>query len=185
MQFGARNDGRTDSTQALSTAWSQACSHDGGGVVLVPDGRFLISSLVFKGPCNGSIGLRINGELLAPIDPNFAIAQIWLSIYEVDNLFVDGYGSLNGRGSLAWSIKKFNRPISNSRVKIRDARYENIRGTSATQAAVNFECSQVLPCEGIVLQDINLSFNGRGQPTSICHNVKGSAFGKQLPSSCL
>ncbi|XP_023007598.1 exopolygalacturonase-like [Cucurbita maxima] len=357
MQFGASNDGRTDSTQALSKAWRQACWRDGGGVVLVPDGRFLIFSLVLKGPCKGSIGLRINGQLLAPIDPNFAIAQIWLSIYEVDNLFVDGYGSFDGRGFLAWSIKTFNRPISmkltkinharitgitsynskffhfgvhgcsdvtfdhirvmaprdspntdgihiskssginivhsrfdtgddcislgpgsrfinitnihcgpghgisigslgkypneedvsdvlvrdstfvgtdngvriktwssshpsfvtkivflnlemkdvrnpmiidqkycldcsrdkmsTSRVQIRDVRYEGIRGTSATQAAVNFECSQVFPCEGIVLQDINLSFNGGGQPTSICHNVKGSAFGKQLPSSCL
>ncbi|XP_023552930.1 exopolygalacturonase-like [Cucurbita pepo subsp. pepo] len=357
MQFGARNDGRTDSTQALSKAWSEACSHDGGGVVLVPDGRFLIFSLVLKGPCKGSIGLRINGELLAPIDPNFAIGQIWLSIYEVDNLFVDGYGSLNGRGSLAWSIKKFNRPISmklskinharitgitsynsknfhfsvhgcndvtfdhirtmapkdspntdgihiskssginimhsrfdtgddcislgpgsrfinitniycgpghgisigslgkypneedvsdvivrdstfvgtdngvriktwssslpssvtkitflnlemkdvknpividqnycldcqrdqmsNSRVKIRDVRYENIRGTSATQVAVNFECSHVLPCEDIVLGNINLPFKGAGQPTSICNNVKGHAFGKQFPNSCL
>ena len=74
---------------------------------------------------------------------------------------------------------------SNSRVKIRDVRYENIRGTSATQVAVNFECSHVLPCEDIVLGNINLPFKGAGQPTSICNNVKGHAFGKQFPNSCL
>lgn len=74
---------------------------------------------------------------------------------------------------------------SKSRVQIKDVRYEGIRGNSNTQVAVDFECSQVFPCQGIVLQEIHLPFNGGGQPTSICHNVKGSAFGQQLPPSCL
>ena len=75
--------------------------------------------------------------------------------------------------------------MSKSMVQIKDVRYEGIRGSSNTQVAVDFECSEVVPCQGIVLQDINLPFNGGGRTTSNCHNVRGSAFGHQLPPSCL
>ncbi|KAG6577493.1 Exopolygalacturonase, partial [Cucurbita argyrosperma subsp. sororia] len=185
IQFGAIADGKTDSTKALSEAWKGACGHNGYGIVLVPEGSFLVLPLVLEGPCKGSIGLHINGELLAPVSKNFATGEYWLSISDVDNFFVDGSGSLNGGGSSAWQSDTSNRPISNSKVQIRDVRYEGIKGSSTSQVAVNFECSQVLPCQGIVLQDINLSLKGDGEPTSICDNVKGSAFGKQIPSSCL
>ncbi|KAG6577492.1 Exopolygalacturonase, partial [Cucurbita argyrosperma subsp. sororia] len=185
IQFGATADGKTDSTEALSRAWKEACGHNGHGIVLVPAGSFLVLPLVLEGPCKGSIGLLINGKLLAPVSKNFAIGKYWLSISKVDNFFVNGSGSLNGGGSSAWHSDTSNRPISNSKVQIKDVRYEGIRGSSTSQAAVSFECSQVCSCESIVLQDINLSYKGDGEPTSICHNVKGSAFGKQLPSSCL
>ncbi|KGN56062.1 hypothetical protein Csa_011481 [Cucumis sativus] len=75
--------------------------------------------------------------------------------------------------------------MNKSMVQIKDVRYQGITGSSNTPVAVDFECSQVLPCQGIVLQDINLTFNGGGKTTSICHNVKGSASGQQLPPSCL
>ncbi|KAG6577490.1 Exopolygalacturonase, partial [Cucurbita argyrosperma subsp. sororia] len=185
IQFGATADGKTESTKALSEAWREACGHNGHGVVLVPAGRFLILPLVLEGPCKVSIGLLIHGELLAPVSKNFATGGYWLSISKVDNLFVDGSGSLNGGGSSAWPSDTSNRPVSNSKVQIRDVRYEGIRGSSTSQVAVSFECSQVCSCESIVLQDINLSYKGDGQPTSICHNVQGSASGKQFPSSCL
>ncbi|XP_038904215.1 exopolygalacturonase-like [Benincasa hispida] len=321
LQFGAKPDGITDNSKALSNAWSEACGNSGGGV--------------------------------------YATGDYWLSINQVNNLFIDGLGCLNGRGSTAWPYNSANRPVSmklnnintmsiknissynsklfhfavhgcrdvtfdhvtvvapadspntdgihissssginimhsvigtgddcislgpgskfinitnvqcgpghgisigslgkypneedvfevtirdstfigtsngvrikswsssyssmvsnvtflnlqmnnvknpiiidqmycpgtcgphdemsKSKVQIKDVRYEGIRGTSITQVAVNFECNQVFPCQDIMLQDINLPFNGGGQPTSICHNVKGSAFGQQLPPSCL
>ncbi|XP_038904218.1 exopolygalacturonase-like [Benincasa hispida] len=351
----------TSNTQvaALSRAWSEACGNNGGGVVLIPAlGRFLVLPLLLQGPCHGFIRIQFDGELLAPTDNHFATGNYWLSINQVNNLFIDGLGRLNGRGSTAWYYKSANRPISmklnnintarirniksynsklfhfamhgchdvtfdhvtmiapanspntdgihissssginimhsmigtgddcislgpgskfinitnvrcgpghgisigslgkypneedifevtvrdstfigtsngvrikswlssyssmvskvtymnlqmnnvknpvpidqmycpdscgpnamsKSRVHIKDVRYEGIRGTSNTQVAVNFECSQVFPCEGIGLQDINLPFNGGGNSTSRCHNVRGSTFGQQLPPSCL
>ncbi|XP_038904219.1 exopolygalacturonase-like [Benincasa hispida] len=74
--------------------------------------------------------------------------------------------------------------VSESRVQIKDVKYEDIRGSSSIQAAVTFNCSQVAPCQGIVLQNINLTFNGTGSSTSICQNVRGSSFGPQLPPCC-
>ncbi|XP_016900599.1 exopolygalacturonase-like [Cucumis melo] len=357
MQFGAKPDAITDNSKALSTAWSEACTNNGGGVVLIPAlGRFLVLPLLLQGPCHGFIHIQLDGELLAPLNEN--TGDYWLSIDKVNNLFIDGLGRLNGRGSTAWPSASHNRPISmkltginnarisniksynsklfhfavhgcrdvtfdhvtviapanspntdgihvslssginimhstigtgddcislgpgskfinitnvqcgpghgisigslgkypneedvfevtvrdstflgttngariktwsssysnmvskvtflnlqmnnvknpiiidqsycphscgpnemsQSKVQIKDVRYEGIRGSSNTQVAVDFECSQVFPCQGIVLQDINLPFNGGGRTTANCHNVRGSAFGHQLPPSCL
>ena len=72
-----------------------------------------------------------------------------------------------------------------SRIQIKDVKYENIRGTSAKQLAVTLNCSQVVPCQGIALNNINLVFNGSGSSTSVCQNIQGSASGPQLPPSCL
>ncbi|XP_062209169.1 polygalacturonase-like [Phragmites australis] len=48
-----------------------------------------------------------------------------------------------------------------SAVAIRNIRYRNIRGTSASKVAVNFICSEAVHCDGIIMQDIYLVGEGR------------------------
>ncbi|KAI4383000.1 hypothetical protein MLD38_008886 [Melastoma candidum] len=50
-------------------------------------------------------------------------------------------------------------PAQASAVKVSDVVYRNIRGTSATKVAINFDCSKTHPCTGILLQDIDLSLS--------------------------
>ncbi|KAK2376427.1 Pectin lyase superfamily protein [Trifolium repens] len=61
--------------------------------------------------------------------------------------------------------------MSPSKIKIRKVLFKNIRGTSATQEGVALVCSHGVPCEAIVLSDIDLSFNG-SKATAKCANVK-------------
>ncbi|XP_034703377.1 polygalacturonase-like [Vitis riparia] len=44
----------------------------------------------------------------------------------------------------------------NSAVQIRNIVYRNITGMSATKMTTIFKCSKTLPCQGIMLKDINL-----------------------------
>ncbi|KAL9240723.1 hypothetical protein vseg_014909 [Gypsophila vaccaria] len=74
-------------------------------------------------------------------------------------------------------------PHQNSGVKIRNIRYRNIKGTSASKVALEFLCSPSNPCEGLRLQDINLSFK-RGPATSHCSNARGTKRGLVIPRSC-
>ncbi|POO04178.1 Glycoside hydrolase [Trema orientale] len=39
--------------------------------------------------------------------------------------------------------------------------YKSISGTSASQVAIKFDCSSTFPCQGIVLQDIDLKLQGK------------------------
>nr|XP_019710336.1 exopolygalacturonase clone GBGE184-like [Elaeis guineensis] len=78
-----------------------------------------------------------------------------------------------------------------------------MRGTSNKVVAVNFMCSQLVPCENVTLHDINLEFVSSSGSSSItssliqnnsslvqnitssCLNVKGMALGIQKPATCL
>ncbi|KAF3789940.1 putative rhamnogalacturonase E, partial [Nymphaea thermarum] len=75
-------------------------------------------------------------------------------------------------------------PTENSGVKISNEVYKNIKGTSATQVAVDFSCSASAPCQGISMANVELTY--KGQPAkSSCEHAFGSASGTMVPSSCL
>ncbi|CAI0472041.1 unnamed protein product [Linum tenue] len=71
-----------------------------------------------------------------------------------------------------------------SGVRVSDVTYQNIRGTSATQVAVNFDCSNRSPCRGIRLNNVRLTYRNRAAVAS-CRNAGGTAYGFVQPRSCL
>ncbi|GLJ52156.1 hypothetical protein SUGI_1109480 [Cryptomeria japonica] len=76
----------------------------------------------------------------------------------------------------------------NSGVKISNVLYKNITGTSATNAAIAFECSQSVPCEGIKVDHIKLSYNdGKADAQFLCKNAHVTAVdvGAVSPTPCL
>ncbi|KAK1271205.1 hypothetical protein QJS04_geneDACA006145 [Acorus gramineus] len=77
-----------------------------------------------------------------------------------------------------------NCPDQNSGVKISEVTYNDVRGSSATPVAVNFDCSPTRPCSGIGLQDIKLTYNN-GPARAFCKHAGGSAAGDVVPPSCL
>ncbi|CAI0470473.1 unnamed protein product [Linum tenue] len=106
IQFGAKPDGRTDSTSAFLAAWKQACSSTRGVTLYVPKGRFLTRSMLFKGPCrNSAIFIRIDGTLVAPSDI-WAIGNNpnWIEFQYVNGVTISG-GVLDGKGAPLWSCK--------------------------------------------------------------------------------
>ncbi|KAG9141283.1 hypothetical protein Leryth_001759 [Lithospermum erythrorhizon] len=78
-------------------------------------------------------------------------------------------------------------PTRSSGVKVSQVTYDNIKGTSATQAAMKFECSSSKPCTGIKLRNIKLTYvNTRRLPTlAYCKYASGSRSGTVSPRSCL
>ncbi|GKV22100.1 hypothetical protein SLEP1_g31996 [Rubroshorea leprosula] len=72
MTFGAKPDGVTDSTKAFQAAWSAACGSTQAAAINVPNGRFLVGSIVFNGDSckNNAITITIKGTLVAPGDYN-------------------------------------------------------------------------------------------------------------------
>ncbi|MCH82689.1 polygalacturonase-like, partial [Trifolium medium] len=68
-----------------------------------------------------------------------------------------------------------------SAVQIRNVLYQNIKGTSASDVAVQFNCSQNFPCQGIVLQNIDLELEGGGEAKASCNNVELSYRGNVSP----
>lgn len=59
--------------------------------------------------------------------------------------------------------------MQSSAVQIQNVVYKNIGGTSASDEAVKLDCSKSYPCQGIVLQNINLQREDEAK--AVCNNV--------------
>ncbi|PWA57579.1 polygalacturonase [Artemisia annua] len=68
-----------------------------------------------------------------------------------------------------------------SAVEIKDVTYQSITGTSSNKEAITFDCSKGHPCQGIVLQDIDISREGDGEVKAKCTNAKVTLKGKVKP----
>ncbi|KAF8043993.1 hypothetical protein BT93_A2083 [Corymbia citriodora subsp. variegata] len=68
-----------------------------------------------------------------------------------------------------------------SAVEVKNVMYQNIKGTSASDVAIEFNCSQSVPCEGIVLQNINMQRTGGGSATASCNNIDPKNIGAVSP----
>ncbi|KAL7085813.1 hypothetical protein ACP275_14G301000 [Erythranthe tilingii] len=106
VSFGARGDGRTDSTSAFLRAWTSACNSATPAAVSVPRGIYLIRSVSFVGPCKNRILFQISGTLVAPDNYNVVgNSQFWILFYKVSRLSVVG-GIIDAKGSKFWSCRR-------------------------------------------------------------------------------
>jgi len=72
-----------------------------------------------------------------------------------------------------------------SAVHISEIMYRNITGTTKSSKAINFKCSDAVPCSHIVLNNINLEGND-GKVEAYCNSAEGFGYGVVHPSAdCL
>ncbi|RWW00563.1 hypothetical protein GW17_00036471 [Ensete ventricosum] len=80
-------------------------------------------------------------------------------------------------------------PYASCPEQIKDIKFRNITGTSASPEAIKLVCSKSAPCEGVELHDISLMYSGNDEQaqnmTSTCVNVYGSSNGNVKPNSCI
>ncbi|XP_006659306.1 exopolygalacturonase-like [Oryza brachyantha] len=69
-----------------------------------------------------------------------------------------------------------------SGVTIKDVQFKNVKGTATTPVAVLLKCG--VPCQGVVLQDVDLRYKGKGVTSSKCENIKAKYGGYQNPKPC-
>jgi len=69
-----------------------------------------------------------------------------------------------------------------SKIKISQVSFKNITGTSGTKEGIVLLCSSGVPCEDVVLTDIDLKFNGT-VASAVLSNVKPIIQGKSLSLS--
>lgn len=104
VDFGAKPDGKTDSTKAFLLAWNKACGSPKPSSIYVPQGKFLVGTATFSGQCaNKAISITIDGTLVAPSYYGYD-ARYWLTFDQVSGVSIHG-GLLDGQGSSLWDCK--------------------------------------------------------------------------------
>ncbi|GMI78705.1 hypothetical protein like AT3G15720 [Hibiscus trionum] len=109
MDYGAAGNGHADDSQAFNKAWKAVCSAnvgEGNATLVVPQGKtFLLNPLVFEGPCMPkALHFQIGGTLIAPQSTSWGNEQVdyWIKFSGVENLILDGNGTIDGQGSDWW-----------------------------------------------------------------------------------
>ncbi|XP_074358570.1 putative polygalacturonase At1g80170 isoform X1 [Apium graveolens] len=71
-----------------------------------------------------------------------------------------------------------------SALHIKNISYIRVKGTSATENAIRFACSDNYPCKGLYLEDIQLAPEQGGILNSFCWEAEGSSSGDIYPPPC-
>ncbi|KAF2307913.1 hypothetical protein GH714_033329 [Hevea brasiliensis] len=69
-----------------------------------------------------------------------------------------------------------------SAVQVKNVVYKNIKGTSASEVAIKFDCSKTYPCQGILLENVILESEAGNQTAkALCNNVNLAELGVVSP----
>ncbi|XP_050237891.1 polygalacturonase-like [Mercurialis annua] len=105
LKFGAKPDGKTDSTKPFLMAWSSACRSRTASTIYVPKGRYLIKAIEFRGPCKNKIRVKIDGSIIAPTDYRaLGNSGYWILFIQVNDISVFG-GTLDAKGAAFWACR--------------------------------------------------------------------------------
>ncbi|KAL9411830.1 hypothetical protein AB3S75_045434 [Citrus x aurantiifolia] len=153
--FGAKADG-TDDSKAFMQAWKEACSNTGAVIVVVPvDKTYRLKPIRFSGPCKANLTVQIYGTLEASDDQSDykKDGRHWIVFDNVQNLVVEGGGTVNGNGKIWWENScKINKslpckdaPTALTFYKGNNLVVSNLKIQDAQQIHVSFQkCKNVL-----------------------------------------
>lgn len=105
MSFGAKPDGKFDCTQAFMDAWRATCKSNVQARLLVPQGRFVVSTMFFAGPCStpNPVTIQVVGTVVATTDISEYENGEWLMFEELNGLKLIGGGTFDGAGKSSWA----------------------------------------------------------------------------------
>lgn len=83
------------------SCWKVACASKAPTIIVIPKGTYLMNQVILDGPCKGPIELQIRATLKAPPDPSTFDGE-WITIQHVGHLTINGGGTLDGQGVMAW-----------------------------------------------------------------------------------
>ncbi|XP_038689471.1 polygalacturonase-like [Tripterygium wilfordii] len=170
VSYGARSDGKTDSTKAFIAAWNQACGSKDPTTIYVPKGRFFLGKVVFKGPCkNSAIVVRMDGTLVAPSDYNvIGNSGYWVFFQDVKGITVSG-GTLDGQGKTLWACKASGKNCPVGAPSMYFANSSNIVVKGLTSLNSQFFHIVIDGCQNAWLQGVKVSASGNSPNTDGIH----------------
>ncbi|XP_062103582.1 exopolygalacturonase-like [Humulus lupulus] len=99
--YGAKPN--MDISQALSTAWKNACASLTQSELFIPNGVFYLKRAILQGPCKAPIKVQLQGTLRATNDlTGFNEEDGWVTFKYINGLTLMGGGTFDGQGKSVW-----------------------------------------------------------------------------------
>ncbi|CAH2063481.1 unnamed protein product [Thlaspi arvense] len=177
LSYGAKPDGKTDSTKALTAVWTKACASVKPVTILVPKGRFLLRSIVFDGTeCKRkSVTVRIQGTLVAPSDYRvIGKERYWILFQHLDRLGVYG-GVLDAQGASLWSCKKSGKNCPNGAASIGIESSRNVVISGLTSLNSQMFHVVINGCRNVFIKGVKVWADGNSPNTDGIHVQSSSS----------
>lgn len=86
-------------------AWRATCKSNVQARLLIPQGRFVVSTMFFAGPCltPGPITIQVVGTVVATTDISEYVNGEWLMFEDLDGVKLIGGGTFDGMGKESWA----------------------------------------------------------------------------------
>ncbi|XP_074556438.1 polygalacturonase ADPG2-like [Curcuma longa] len=158
LDFGAVGDGNTNDTQAFVNAWSVICLNSTvPSTLYIPTSKtFLLDRIVFQGPCNNVIHVKVDGNLKRTNEIWKENFNSWLLFIQISGLRIYGSGELDGQGTNWWSCKEQNQcsedaPDSLQMLSCTDAQIWGLRSINSTMMHISVAKSERVDIAGITI----------------------------------
>lgn len=94
------------SMQAFMQTWQAVCKKPGQNRFYVPAGRFLVSEIIFAGPCLAPkpVTIQVVGTILATTDISEYANGRWFEFQDLNGLKMLGGGTFDGQGQESWKF---------------------------------------------------------------------------------
>ncbi|XP_059286867.1 polygalacturonase-like [Lycium ferocissimum] len=171
QNYGAKSNGKTDSSNAFLSAWSAACASTSAATIYVPRGSYLIRNAYFRGETckSNAITIRIDGTLLAPSDYNvIGKSGNWIKFEKVTGVSIYG-GTFDGQGAGLWACKTSGKKCPQGTTALAFYNSDNIIINGVT--AQNSQMFHILVdgCHNVKLQGVRVSAPGNSPNTDGIH----------------
>ncbi|OMO97328.1 Glycoside hydrolase, family 28 [Corchorus olitorius] len=107
IDYGAKPDGTTNNAFAFMKTFNEACHFNGNAMMVIPEGKFLLGSVNFKGICSNPSPLivLVNGYILATPTLEGYPEGDWINFQHINGLILTGHGTFHGQGPTVWQQK--------------------------------------------------------------------------------
>ncbi|XP_060171403.1 polygalacturonase-like [Lycium barbarum] len=171
QNYGAKSNGKTDSSNAFLSAWTAACASTSAATIYVPRGSYLIRNAYFSGETckSNAITIRIDGTLLAPSDYNvIGKSGNWIKFEKVTGVSIYG-GTFDGQGAGLWACKTSGKKCPQGNTALAFYNSDNIIINGVT--AQNSQMFHILVdgCHNVKLQGVRVSAPGNSPNTDGIH----------------
>ncbi|KAB5551802.1 hypothetical protein DKX38_009113 [Salix brachista] len=177
--FGA--DGEDD-TEKFEKAWKEACSSSEGAHVVVPRYTYRLKPITFQGPCKSKITLQVNGVIEASDDLSDykEDGRHWLVFDRVQNLQVEGGGTIDGNGKIWWqnsckvdkTLPCKDAPTAITFYECRNLVVKNLKIQNAQKMHVSFEKSKNVQVSNLTVTSPEGSPNTDGIHVTGTQNIQ-------------